>query len=55
MAGDCPLIRDLIINAGTVEPVADLLDRTNLGLTFVRNASWTLSNLCRGIPSPDFN
>jgi importin subunit alpha-6/7 len=55
MAGDGPRIRDLVINAGTVEPVADLLDRTNPGSTFVRNASWTLSNLCRGRPSPDFN
>lgn len=55
MAGDGPRIRDLVINAGTVEPVADLLDRTVPGSTFVRNASWTLSNLCRGRPSPDFS
>ena len=54
MAGDGPRIRDLVINAGAVQPIADLLDRATPGSTFTRNASWTLSNLCRGRPSPDY-
>ena len=54
MAGDGPRIRDLVINAGAVQPIADLLDRTRPGSSFVRNASWTLSNFCRGRPTPDY-
>lgn len=44
-----------MINAGAVQPIADLLDRTAPGNSFVRNASWTLSNFCRGRPAPIFD
>lgn len=54
MAGEGPRIRDLVINAGAVKPISDMLDRTTPGSTFTRNASWTLSNLCRGRPAPDY-
>ncbi len=54
MAGDSPKIRDLVINAGAAGPIADLLDMCTPGTTFCRNASWTLSNLCRGRPAPDY-
>lgn len=54
MAGDGPRIRNLVINAGAVDPIANYLDRAPVGSTFTRNASWTLSNLCRGRPAPDF-
>ena len=52
LAGDGPKIRDLVIGANAVEPIANLLDRSPAGSTFTRNASWTLSNLCRGRPAP---
>lgn len=35
--------------------ISDILDNATAGTTFVRNASWTLSNLCRGRPAPNFN
>ena len=54
MAGDGPRIRNLVINAGAVDPIANYLDRAPVGSTFTRNASWTLSNMCRGRPAPDF-
>ena len=54
MAGDGPRIRNLVINAGAVDPIAGYLDRAPAGSTFVRNASWTLSNMCRGKPAPEY-
>lgn len=56
IAGDGPRIRDIVISAGAVEPISNLLDQvTSASSTFVRNASWTLSNFCRGRPSPALN
>jgi importin subunit alpha-1 len=55
LAGDGPKIRDLVIGAGAVEPISVLLDQSVPGSTFTRNASWTLSNLCRGRPAPQYN
>jgi len=53
IAGDGPRIRDIVIAAGAVEPIADLLDQVQSGQSFTRNASWALSNFCRGRPAPD--
>jgi importin subunit alpha-1 len=44
-----------VINAGAVGPIANILDSAQPGSSFVRNASWTLSNFCRGRPPPDFS
>lgn len=38
-----------------MNPIANILDQAAPGSSFVRNASWTLSNFCRGRPAPDFN
>jgi importin subunit alpha-1 len=54
IAGDSHKVRDLVISAGAINPIADILDRAQPGSSFVRNASWTLSNLCRGRPAPAF-
>lgn len=55
LAGESPKIRDLVIKAGAVHPIADLLDRAvdSASDGFIKNLSWTLSNLCRGRPVPD--
>jgi importin subunit alpha-6/7 len=55
MAGDGPKLRDLVIKAGAVDPIASMLDKSQPGTTFVRNASWTLANCCRGKPAPDYS
>jgi hypothetical protein len=54
IAGDSHKIRDNVINEGAIQPISDILDRANPGSSLVRNASWTLSNLCRGRPTPQF-
>lgn len=48
-------MRDIVISAGAVNPIANILDQAAPGSSFVRNASWTLSNFCRGRPAPDFS
>ncbi len=52
IAGEDPKIRDLVIHSGAVDPVAILLMQSAPHTNFVRNASWTLSNFCRGRPTP---
>jgi hypothetical protein len=54
IAGDSVMHRDMLINLGLVPVITDLLSRVVLEKsTFVRNASWTLSNLCRQSPRPE--
>ena len=55
IAGDSHKVRDVVISAGAIKPIADILDKALPGSSFVRNASWTLSNLCRGRPAPGFS
>jgi hypothetical protein len=55
IAGDSHKVRDLVLNEGAVPPIATILDKAQPGSSFVRNASWTLSNLCRGRPAPQFS
>lgn len=45
----------MVIATGSVEPIAKILDCAQPGSSLVRNASWALSNFCRGRPPPDFN
>jgi len=54
IAGDSYKVRDAVINAGAIYPISNILDVAQPGSSFVRNASWTLSNLCRGRPAPNF-
>jgi len=56
MAGDNTRIRDSILMAGVIHPIAHILNTApNLSHSFKRNASWTLANLCRGKPNPHFD
>lgn len=53
IAGDSPTCRDLVLNSGALQPLLAQLDNSKLSMQ--RNATWTLSNFCRGKPQPDFN
>ncbi|KAI9905401.1 hypothetical protein PsorP6_013823 [Peronosclerospora sorghi] len=54
IAGDSTRFRDLVLNAGAMMPLLAVLRRYSRVVSILRTATWTLSNLCRGKPSPEF-
>lgn len=64
IAGDCPTCRDLVFQEGALEPLLNQLriclnqkdgsvnggNYEKVKATMLTNATWTLSNLCRGKP-----
>ena len=55
ISGDSPRLRDIVLQAGACQKIAKCVDVAPAGSSFTRNATWTLSNFCKGKPMAKFS
>ena len=59
IAGEGPEYRDMLLESHIMHPLLTNLDKElnspNSRIQLIRNATWALSNLCRGRPVPSWN
>lgn len=55
ISGDSTRLRDIVLMAGACEKIAKCVDLAAVGSSFTRNATWTLSNFCKGRPMAKFS
>jgi importin subunit alpha-1 len=54
IAGDSARFRDYVIQAGGVQGIMSVF-QNDAKISLIQNATWSLSNLCRGKPQPKFD
>lgn len=53
--GDGPILRDYVINLGVVQPLLSFI-KPDIPISFLRNVTWVIVNLCRAKePPPPIN